>query len=58
MRQKINEDSLRLAGITCCSAPVTPSPKSRRLPGTITGKPGVRHLAGTVLADAIPALKF
>lgn len=57
MTEKINEDILRLAGMTCCSGQVTPSRKTRRLPGTISGKPGVRHLTGTVFAYAPIGLK-
>jgi hypothetical protein len=43
--------------MTCCSGQVTPSRKTRRLPGTISGKPGVRHLTGTVFAYAPIGLK-
>jgi hypothetical protein len=57
MTPKINESLIRLAGMTCCSVDVTPLRKNRRLPGTVTGKPGVRHLAGTVFVDTILALK-
>ncbi len=50
MPHKMNKGIITLAGMACCTQ-VTPSRKNRRLPGTITGKPGVRHLAGTVFAD-------
>ena len=50
MTQTLSKGIILLAGTTCCSAPIIPSRKSRRLPGTVTGKPGVRHFAGTVFA--------
>ena len=60
MKHKATQDLVRLAGVACCqgrslSAGRTGTripEKYRRLPGTITGKPGVRHLAGTVFAYA------
>ena len=57
MTQKMSENIIRLAGTVCCTSRVTPSRKSRRLPGTITGKTGVRFLAGTVFADTSTGLK-
>ena len=48
---------IRLAGTVCCTSRITPSRKNRRLPGTITGKAGVRFLAGTVFADSSIGLK-
>jgi len=51
MTQKLTKSLLTLAGTACCPGQVTPSRKNRRLPGTVTGKPGVRHLAGTAFAD-------
>jgi hypothetical protein len=48
---------IRAAGMACCSGQVTPLRKNRRLPGTISGKAGVRHLAGTVVADTSESLK-
>jgi hypothetical protein len=57
MTQKMSERIIRLAGTACCPGQIIPRPKTRRLPGTITGKAGVRHLAGTVFADTSFALK-
>ncbi len=48
---------IRLAGTVCCPGPITPLRKNRRLPGTITGKAGVRFLAGTVFADSSTGFK-
>jgi len=56
MTTKISQVIVRLAGTTCCGQ-AAPARKNRRLPGTVSGKPGVRHLAGTVFVDAMPALK-
>ncbi len=60
MNNKATQDLVRLAGVACCQGrslsagrPGTRIPeKFRRLPGTVTGKRGVRHLAGTVFAYA------
>jgi hypothetical protein len=57
MTQKMSEDIIRLAGTVCCTSRITPSRKNRRLPGTVTGKSGVRFLAGTVFADTSFGLK-
>jgi hypothetical protein len=57
MPQKMNADIIRLAGTACCPGRVSPPRKNRRLPGTVTGKAGVRHLAGTVFADTTFAFK-
>ena len=57
MTQTLSKGLIRLAGTTCCPASITPSRKNRRLPGTITGKAGVRHLAGTMFADTTFGLK-
>ena len=57
MTQKMSENIIRLAGTVCCPGHATPSRKNRRLPGTITGKSGVRFLAGTVFADTSIGLK-
>ncbi len=57
MTSKTTQKLIRLAGTVCCSG-ITPSRKNRRLPGTITGKRGVRHLAGTVFADTSSGLKY
>ncbi len=51
MTQRVNKSILTLAGTACCTGQVTPPRKHRRLPGTVTGKPGVRYLAGTVFAE-------
>ena len=53
----MNADIIRLAGTACCPGRVSPPRKNRRLPGTVTGKAGVRHLAGTVFADTTFAFK-
>ena len=58
MTQKMSENIIRLAGTVCCPGHATPSRKNRRLPGTISGNRGVRHLAGTVFADTTFALKY
>jgi len=58
MTQKASEDIIRLAGTACCPSRTIPSRKNRRLPGTISGNRGVRHLAGTVFADTTFALKY
>ena len=57
MTQKMSENIIRLAGTVCCTSRITPSRKNRRLPGTVTGKSGVRFLAGTVFADTSIGLK-
>jgi hypothetical protein len=57
MTQKMSANIMRLAGTVCCPGQSTPSRKNRRLPGTITGKTGVRFLAGTVFADSSTGLK-
>jgi hypothetical protein len=57
MTQKMSENIIRLAGTVCCTSRIATSRKSRRLPGTITGKAGVRFLAGTVFADTSTGLK-
>jgi hypothetical protein len=57
MTQTLSKSIIRLAGTTCCSSSTTPSRKNRRLPGTVTGKAGVRYLAGTVFADTTFGLK-
>ena len=57
MTQALSKGIIRLAGTTCCSGPVTPLRKNRRLPGTITSKSGVRHLAGTVFANTAFGMK-
>jgi hypothetical protein len=57
MTQKMSANIIRLAGTVCCTSRITPSRKNRRLPGTITGKSGVRFLAGTVFADSSTGLK-
>ncbi len=57
MTQKMSQGIVQLAGTVCCpgrTAPAratsAPLRNNRQLPGTITGKPGVRYLAGTVFA--------
>jgi hypothetical protein len=57
MKPKTSENIVRVAGTACCPDRITPLRKNRRLPGTVTGKPGVRHLAGTVFAGASFGLK-
>jgi hypothetical protein len=57
MTQKMSANIIRLAGTVCCPGPITPLRKNRRLPGTITGKAGVRFLAGTVFADSSTGFK-
>jgi hypothetical protein len=57
MTQKMSANIIRLAGTVCCPGHTTPSRKNRRLPGTISGKTGVRFLAGTVFADTSSGLK-
>jgi hypothetical protein len=58
MTQKTSEEIIRVAGVACCPGSATPSRKNRRLPGTISGKRGVRFFAGTVFADTTFGLKY
>jgi hypothetical protein len=57
MTPKISQVIIRLAGTTCCGQ-ATPVRKNRRLPGTVSGKPGVRHFAGTVFVDTFSTAKI